>query len=111
MPEIAISEAMYDRIVRFKQVVEAVIEEEIDFDSYVEFILGQGIDSILITLMGSADQATLLESFRQLSSQYPAQVYEYVAETLKRGTEVQELEELRRRIGFRSSPDTDDEVY
>ena len=43
MPEIAISEATYDSIVQFKQVVEAVIEEEIDFDSYVEFILGQGM--------------------------------------------------------------------
>ena len=43
MPEIVISEAMYDRIVQFKQLVEAVIEEEIDFDSYVEFILRQGM--------------------------------------------------------------------
>lgn len=110
MSEIAISEEMYNRIAQFKQVVDTLVEDETNFDDYVEFILGQGIDSILTALLGSADQATLLESFRQLSSQYPVQVYQYVAETLRKGTQVQELEEIRQRIGFRTSADTDNEA-
>jgi len=100
MPEITISEWMYARVVEFKHVVEAVIEEEISSDNCVELILGQGIDSILADLIGPLDPTTLLKSFQQLGSQYPTQVYQYVAETLRKGTAVQEREKLRRQLGF-----------
>ncbi len=100
MSQIAISEKMYARVEEFKQVIEAVIEEEISFDGCVELILGQGIDSMLADLLRSVDQTTLLGSFQQLGSQYPAQVYRYVAETLRKGTAVQERESMRRRLGL-----------
>ena len=100
MSEIAISEKMYARVAEFKQVVEAVIEEKINFDDCVELILGQGIDSMLADLLGSVDQTTLLTSFQQLGSEYPGQVYQYVAETLRRGAAVQERESMRRQLGF-----------
>ena len=72
MPDIVISEEMYARVMEFKQVVEAVIKEEISFDVCVELILGQGINSMLADLLGSVDPITLLSSFQQLGSQYPA---------------------------------------
>jgi len=100
MPEITISEGMYFRVAEFKQVVEAVIEEKISSDDCVELILGKGIDSMLADLLGSLDQSTLLESFQQLGSQYPTQVYRYVAETLRRGAAVKEREEMKRQLGF-----------
>ena len=110
MAEIAISQEMHARIAEFKQVVEAVIEEEISFDDCVELILGQGIDSMLADLLGSVDQTTLLVSLQQLGSQYPAQIYRYVAEMLRRGAAVQERESMRRRLGFHPSTEVDSEA-
>lgn len=85
MPEVSVPEELHSRVKEFKSVVEAVIEEPIDFDDCVVLILGQGIDSMLADLLSPVDQATLVTSFQQLGSQYPTQIYKYVAETLKRG--------------------------
>ena len=109
MPEIAISKEMYARVAEFKQVVEAVIEEEISFDDCVDLILEQGIDSMLADLLGSVDPIILLNSFQQLGSQHPAQVYRYVAETLSQGVCVEEREKMRQRLGFHTPADVDSE--
>lgn len=101
MPEITVSKEIYERVVEFKQVVEAVLEEEISFDDCAALILGQGIDSMLTNLLGSVDATTLLNSLQQLGSKYPAQVYRYVADTLRRGAAAQERESMRQKLGFR----------
>lgn len=101
MPEIKVSKEMYERVVEFKQVVEAVLEEEISFDDCAALILKQGIDSMLADLIGPVDPTTLLNSFQQLGSKYPAQVYAYVAETLRRGAAVQERKRMKEIWGFR----------
>ena len=72
MPEISISEDMYQRVSAFKELVEVVIEEEIDLDTCVELILGQGIDATLADLLSPLDPDTLLKSVQQLGSQHPA---------------------------------------
>jgi hypothetical protein len=108
--ETPISETMYTRIEEFKQVIEAAIEEEIDFDVCVELLLGQGIDSMLTTLLGSGDPITLLRSFQRLGSHYPAQVYGYVAEALKQGAIARQQEEMRRMIGFPIPEDVSSEA-
>lgn len=110
MPEIVISQEMHARIAEFKQVVEAVIEEEISFDDCVELILGQGIDFMLADLLVSVDRTTLLASLQQLGSQYPAQIYRYVAEMLRRGAAGQERESMRRRLGFHPPTGVDREA-
>lgn len=109
-PEMIISEETYTRVVEFKQVIEAVIEQEISFGSCMELILGQGIDSMLADLLASLDSDVLLQSFQQLGSQYPAQVYRYVAETLSQGTVVRAQEEMRQRLGFRQPEDPSDKA-
>ncbi len=100
MPEIKISSEIYARLVEFKQVVESVIDEEITTDTCVDLILGQGIDSMLADLLGPLDSSTLVRSIQQLGSQCPAQVYRYVAETLKKGALVQQREQTKKRLGF-----------
>ena len=75
MSKITISKEIYARVMEFKNVIEAVIEEEINSDSCVELILSQGIDSMLADLLSPLDQTILLKSFQQLGSQYPTQVY------------------------------------
>jgi len=103
MPEIKISEEIYTRVAEFKHVIEAVTEEETSFDTCVEVILCQGIDSMLAELLGPLEPATLLSSFQQLGSQHPEQVYGYIAETLMRGGEARLRERLKKKFGFRTS--------
>lgn len=110
MPEITISEGMFARVAEFKHVVEAVIEEEISSEECVELILGQGIDFMLSDLLGSLDQTTLLKSFQQLGSQYPTQVYRYVAETLRGGAAVRGREKMKRQLGFLPPTEGDGET-
>ncbi len=107
MSEITISEEMHTRVAEFKQVVEAVIEEEIDFDAYVEMILEQGIEAMVDQLLGSLEQPTLLKMFQQLGSLYPAQAYQYIVETLGQGSIITEQKEMKRRLGFPLPTDAD----
>ena len=101
MPEITISQESYLKVVEFKQVVEAIIEEEINIEDYMQLILDQGMDSMLADLLGPQEHSTLLQSFQQLASRYPTQIYSYVVEMLKRGAASQGREETKRRIlGF-----------
>jgi hypothetical protein len=104
MPEIAISDEMYARLKEFRQVVEAVIDEEIGLDSCLELVLTQGLDSILVDLLSPLEPTILLKSFQQLASEHPAEVYQYVAETMRQGVIVQQQENMRRRLGFSTPP-------
>jgi hypothetical protein len=100
-PRITISEETYKRLQEFKQVVEAVLEEEINLDDCGEMVLGLGIDHMLEHLLGPLEPTILLQSFQQLGAKYPVQVYRYIAETLEKGAAAEEQEEMRRRLGFR----------
>jgi hypothetical protein len=110
MPEIAVSEEMYARATAFKDVIEAITDEEISFDDCVEVILSQGIDSMLADLLGSQDLDTLLKSFQQLGSKYPSQVYHYVAEIWREGGIALDRERIRHKLGFRTSADVDNQT-
>jgi hypothetical protein len=101
MSEITLSEETHTRVVEFKQVVEAVIGEELSLEECVELIIAQGIDSMVAGLLEPLDQATLLTSFQQLGSQYPAQLYRYIADTLSQGTVFQEQQKkMQKQLGF-----------
>jgi len=91
---------MYKRVLEFKPVVEAVIEETLDIDTCVEVVLMLGLDSMLADLVGPLDHSTLLSSFQQMASRNPAEVYSYVVETLDRGEIARQKEGLRRKVGF-----------
>jgi hypothetical protein len=109
MPEIRISEAIYKRVLEFKQVIEAVIEDNLDIDTCTEVILGQGLDSMLSELIGSLDHSTLVASFHQMASRNPAEVYSYVVDTLKRGAAVQTQGAMKQKIiGFVSPNNSED---
>lgn len=108
--EIAVPDELYNRLVEFKQVVEAVIDEEMGFDDFAALTLSQGIKSMLNDLLGNLDQTTLLVSFQQLGEQYSMQVYKYITEVMNAGGTIQERERMRRQLGFRPSGTTDSEA-
>jgi hypothetical protein len=104
----SISKEMQARITAFKLVIEAVLEDQIDFDACVELILGQGMDLMLAGIFGSIPPEILLQSFQQLAARHPGEVYGYVAEVLHQGTAIKQekmkpmKDELQRKIGFQS---------
>lgn len=100
MPKIDITDEMHRRVEHFRPVIEAVIDEEFDFNSCVELILAQGLDAMLGDLLGSLDAVTLLKSFQQLASKHPAEVYQYVVEVLERGAITEQRNSMKRRLGF-----------
>jgi hypothetical protein len=100
MPQVTLKDDIYNRAVEFKHVIEAVISQELDFNDCLSLILSQGIDSMLADILGNTDQATMLASFQQLGAQHPAQVYKFVAATLRRGEAINERERLTRKLGF-----------
>lgn len=105
MPTIEMSQTAYDRVNAFKQVIEGVIEQEIDISECFELVLSQGLDAMLHELLAPLDATMLLHSLDRLAAIYPAQVYSYVAETMRQGANAQGRESIKRRMGFRSAND------
>ena len=105
MPTISVSDSASAKVRAFKRVIETVIGEEIREEACVELILDQGVDSMLRQVL-PVDAPTLLSSFLQLGSEYPDQVYGYVAQTLSRGEEVhrEQMEKTKQQWGFYVSP-------
>src|SRR3989344_1681770 len=98
-PKIEISKELNDRIKAFKEVIEAVIDEKMKLNDCVELILDKGINSMVEDLLGNVEPAILLQSFQQLGTKHPAEVYSYIAETLRRGGKINK-EELKKTLGF-----------
>lgn len=103
MIHLNIPEDLHRRVAAFKELVEAVLEEEISLDKCAVLILQQGMDAMLADILAPVDQTTLLRSFQQLGARYPTELYSFVAETLRTGAGGQEREGIRRKFGFRPS--------
>jgi hypothetical protein len=102
MPTVTIPDELHAKISQFQQVVEAILEESLTVEQYVRLLLERGVYSMLNDIIGEVSPETLQESFQQLGARYPAEVYGYVAERIKRGALETARERLRRQIGFRS---------
>jgi len=113
---VKVSNELYKRVVAFRSVIEAVMEQEIELEGCFDLILEQGLNAMVVDLLGTQDHHILLNSIQQLGAQYPAQVYGYMAETLRRGAAAQERErvkqewERKKQVGFRPPEDTGSEV-
>jgi hypothetical protein len=103
MPRIDISDELYARLAAFEPIVEAVIEEQINVDTVAELALGQGLDVMLSSVIGSNDPALLHASLHRLAERHPEIVHGFVAEMFKTGAA--EREGARQRIGFAPSPE------
>jgi hypothetical protein len=98
MKEIQISDEMFSRVSEFKRVIIAVIDEELEFETCVEIILNEGLDSMLADLVGSQHNI-ILESLKQLAARYPPEIYGYFTEMMEIGTPA-EKEGLKKKLGF-----------
>lgn len=85
---------------QFKQVVEAVLGEELNPEGCAALLLNRGIHAMMEDIIGTLDPAILQDFVQQLGTRYPAEVYASVAENLARGASEVQKQRLRRRIGF-----------
>ncbi|MEX2120222.1 MAG: hypothetical protein WD847_11565 [Pirellulales bacterium] len=110
MTEVTISDELHARMSQFKQVVEAVIEDQLEVEPCVEFILDRGIDLILAELLGQIDDRALLTTIQKLGIRHPEQVYGFLAEVCKLGMDEQKRQDMRSQFGFHTAePTTTDE--
>jgi len=107
-PKIEISTELNNRIKAFKEVIEAVIDEKMELNGCIELIFDRGINSMIEDLLANVEQTILLQSFQQLGTKYPAEVYGHIAETLRRGGEINK-EELKKTLGFQMDTETNSE--
>lgn len=98
---IEISGELHKRIAAFKEVIEAVMDEKYEMNNFVARLLDEGVDLLLEKLLANVPPETFLQSFQQLGAKYPTEVYSYIAETLRRGGEINK-EELKKAIGFQA---------
>jgi len=52
MRQVTVSEEIYTQLVAFKQVIEAVIEDQLSFGNCLDLVLAQGLDAMLLRLLG-----------------------------------------------------------
>lgn len=96
---LCIKGTLFQKLVHFKQVVEAVMEKSIDEEEYLSLVLERGVVSMLTDLLGSQDATTLLKSIEQMADRNPAFVYDYIADVLRLGAGA-DRETAKRRLGF-----------
>ncbi len=101
MVSLAVSDELNNRIEAFKPVIEAIVEESMSIEDCVTLILDRGLNSMLNDLLGAVDPAILLQSFHQLATQHPSEVYSFVASTLNTGAASIDRDKIKRQIGFR----------
>jgi len=51
MPEITVSQDVYNQLLAFKPVIEAVIEDKLDVNTCAELVLDQGLNAMLAELI------------------------------------------------------------
>ena len=102
MPQIALSDEVYSRLMAFQQVRKAVLEddEEWSVDQLAEMLICSSIDSSLTGLWEQQEKTALIQTLQHLSVRNPEQVYGLVAEVLNAGRDAIRKEPPR-PFGFR----------
>ncbi len=107
MPQITISDQVYQRVLAFKPVVECVLEVSMETDSYIELLLRLTPDYMMSEFFGGADTKALIGLMQRIGQAHP-EFFSSIAETL-RAQEVQSVEaqrkaELKSNLGFPEPP-------
>lgn len=69
-----------------------ILEEELTFDEYVDLVLSRGIKAMIRDVLPS-EVEILLKNMEQIFEEFPDSTSNFMADTLKRGEEIQ----LRKR--------------
>ncbi|MBI4787454.1 MAG: hypothetical protein HY782_10455 [Chloroflexi bacterium] len=108
MPQITVSDEIYERVVAFKPLVESVLEVSLENDAYFELLLRLAPDYLMTEFFGGADARALLGLLQHVGQAHP-QLYSMIAQVLEededRAMEAQKRVQVRQRLGFHA-PDS-----
>ncbi len=102
MPQVSISDAVFNRVIAFKPLVESLLEVTLDNDAYVDLMLRMTPDFVLAEAFGNADAKMLFSLIQQLGQSHP-EVYSAIADVLERDEktiELQQRAQVKRALGF-----------
>ena len=103
MPQVTVSDEIYERVVAFKPLVESVLEASLETDAYIELLVRLAPDYLMNEFFGAADAKALLALIQQLGQAHP-DVYGMIAQVLEededRAIEGQKRAQVKRRLGF-----------
>ncbi len=108
MPQIEISDTVYEQVAAFKPVVESILEVSLEFDKFIELLLKMAPDFILSDVLGHADPPALIQTIEELARRNPKPVYSFLAEELHESQQIvegQKRSEMKKRMGFREPED------
>lgn len=105
---LTLSDETYRRLIAFKQVVEAILDEPIELHDYGELVVDRGLNAMLEDLLEPQDKETLVKSWQQLAERYPDQVHEFMVDVLERGEE-SIRKAAKRKLGYELPEDNNAE--
>ena len=79
---------LYRRVAAIRPMIEATIEESQGIGECLNLIIELGLARALADIVGAADAPTLVQAMVQLAARAPEAVYDYTADMLKLGAEV-----------------------
>ncbi len=107
MPQVTISDRVYQRVLAFKPVVECVLEVSMEIDTYVELLLRLAPDYMMAEFFGGADSKALLGLLQRIGQAHP-EFFGAIAETLHaqevQAVEAQRKAEMKSNLGFPEPP-------
>jgi hypothetical protein len=78
--------------------VHGIIDEELSFDVYVQIVIIQGLEKMLGDVI-PGDAKVLWDTIKTMAEENPDFVSEFIADALRRGAEITQKEEAKRKLG------------
>jgi hypothetical protein len=94
MSTIQIGDEIERQLKAFKTVVDAVCDETMEWQTYVEMVLLIGLDQMRMGIIGKPELAII--TLRKLADLEPETVYKLMALALEKGNEMERAEARRR---------------
>ena len=85
-------------LMSFKKVVDTILEEEMDTTTYVDLVIERGIKAMLGDIIPK-EVDVLWNTIERISEVNPEFFFEFAAEALKRGEQINKAS-AKRKLGF-----------
>ena len=97
-----ISDETFEQLVAFLETSRAATGTDLPVEQAADYLIQIGINDMVGNLLRSLDPAALVQDVLRLAREHPTEVYDYIAETMRRGAEeIARLEqEASRPLGF-----------
>ncbi|KXA92154.1 hypothetical protein AKJ64_03880 [candidate division MSBL1 archaeon SCGC-AAA259E17] len=102
--EVELDDELYERLEVFKKIYDTVVEEEADFEEFVNCVVSFGLDKMLRDAIPEGEEWTTIQGMFKDNPEYITDFVSDVWKELKEGQEAkertrEEIEKTRKYIG------------